>query len=71
MTEPRQRRARPAAELAELARSIAPGCRIEVEPDPKAALDRAWAAAARWSARPDLFSSIGDLLTASSPAVRP
>ena len=61
VTEPGNARARPAAELAALARSIAPGCRIEVEPDPMAALDRAWNEQSMICAAGSIFL-IGDLL---------
>jgi hypothetical protein len=60
-TEPGNARARPAAELAELARSCVPGCRIEVEPDPMAALERAWAHGPLVCAAGSIFL-IGDLL---------
>jgi dihydrofolate synthase/folylpolyglutamate synthase len=64
-TEPRNARARPAAELADLARSIVPGSRIqiEVEPDPTAALGRAWAHRPLVCAAGSIFL-IGDLLAA-------
>ena len=61
VTEPGNARARPAAELAALARSIAPACRIEVEPDPMAALDRAWNEQSMICAPGSIFL-IGDLL---------
>ena len=61
VTEPGNARARPAAELAALARSIAPACRIEVEPDPMAALDRAWNEQSMICAAGSIFL-IGDLL---------
>jgi len=61
VTEPGNARARPAAELAALARSIAPGCRIEVEPDPMTALDRAWNEQSVICAAGSIFL-IGDLL---------
>jgi folylpolyglutamate synthase/dihydropteroate synthase len=60
-TQPGNARARPAAELAELARSISPGCRIDVEPDPMAALERAWAHSQLVCAAGSIFL-IGDLL---------
>jgi dihydrofolate synthase/folylpolyglutamate synthase len=61
VTEPGNARARPAAELAALARSIAPGCRIEVEPEPMTALDRAWNEQSVICAAGSIFL-IGDLL---------
>ena len=61
MTEPGHARARPAADLAELARRIAPDCRIEVEPDPIAALERAWTHSSQVCAAGSIFL-IGDLL---------
>jgi dihydrofolate synthase / folylpolyglutamate synthase len=63
MTEPRNARARAAAELAFLARAIAPGCLIEEEPDPTKALNRAWACAPTICAAGSIFL-IGDLLNA-------
>jgi dihydrofolate synthase/folylpolyglutamate synthase len=61
VTEPGNTRARPATELAELARTIAPDRRIEVEPDPMAALQHAWAHGALVCAAGSIFL-IGDLL---------
>jgi dihydrofolate synthase/folylpolyglutamate synthase len=60
-TEPGNSRARSAADLAALARSIAPGCRIEVEPNPAAALERAWMHGPLVCAAGSIFL-IGDLL---------
>jgi dihydrofolate synthase/folylpolyglutamate synthase len=60
-TEPGNARARPAAELAALARGVAPGCPIEVEPDPMAALERAWTHRPVVCAAGSIFL-IGDLL---------
>jgi dihydrofolate synthase/folylpolyglutamate synthase len=62
-TEPANARARPAAELADLARSIASGSRIEVEPDPMAALERAWSHRPIICAAGSIFL-VGDLLEA-------
>jgi dihydrofolate synthase/folylpolyglutamate synthase len=42
MTEPATPRAQSAMELAGIARSLEPGARIDVEPDPLRALERAW-----------------------------
>ena len=61
VTEPANARARPAAELAALARSLSPDSRIEVEPDPVAALERAWTHAPLICAAGSIFL-IGDLL---------
>jgi dihydrofolate synthase/folylpolyglutamate synthase len=61
VTEPGNPRATPAAELAELARTIAPSLPIHAEPDPMAALERAWAQQPRICAAGSIFL-IGDLL---------
>jgi dihydrofolate synthase/folylpolyglutamate synthase len=61
VTEPGNTRARPAAELAETARGIAPRCQVEVEPDPMRALERAWAHGPLVCAAGSIFL-IGDLL---------
>jgi len=60
-TEPGNARARPAAELAELAQSLSAESRIEAEPDPMAALDRAWTHQPMICAAGSIFL-IGDLL---------
>jgi dihydrofolate synthase / folylpolyglutamate synthase len=43
MTEPATPRAHGAEELAAIARKLSPGAKIDVEPDPARALERAWA----------------------------
>jgi folylpolyglutamate synthase/dihydropteroate synthase len=60
-TEPDNARARSATELAELARTIAPSCAVEAEPDPMAALHRAWEHRPLVCAAGSIFL-IGDLL---------
>jgi dihydrofolate synthase/folylpolyglutamate synthase len=69
VTEPSNSRARPAEELASLVRALAPQCRIEIEPRPMAALERAWAYRPVACAAGSIFL-IGDLLDALGPGVR-
>lgn len=66
MTEPGNSRARPAGELAALARTLAPACRIDVEPRPMAALERAWTHGPLVFAAGSIFL-IGDLLEGLEP----
>jgi dihydrofolate synthase/folylpolyglutamate synthase len=61
VTEPAIARARPAAELAEVVRTIDPDHRVEVETHPMAALERAWSHGSRVCAAGSIFL-IGDLL---------
>lgn len=61
VTEPGNSRARPAGELAALARTLAPTLRIEVERNPMAALDRAWTHGPMACAAGSIFL-VGDLL---------
>jgi dihydrofolate synthase/folylpolyglutamate synthase len=61
VTEPGNSRARPAGELAALLRAISPDCRIEVEPNPMAALERAWTYGPLVSVAGSIFL-VGDLL---------
>ena len=61
VTEPGNPIATPASELAELARSIAVSVPIHAEPDPMAALERAWAQQSCICAAGSIFL-IGDLL---------
>ena len=61
VTEPENARARVASDLASLARTIAPGCRVVAEPDPMAALERAWTHSDFVCAAGSIFL-IGDLL---------
>jgi dihydrofolate synthase / folylpolyglutamate synthase len=66
-TEPPVERARPAAELAELARARGfPADRIGVDPSPAGALERAWSAAPLVCATGSLFL-VGALLEAIDP----
>jgi dihydrofolate synthase/folylpolyglutamate synthase len=62
MTQPRSARARPAAELADLARGLAADCPVEVEPEPGAALGRAWMHASLVCAAGSIFL-IGEILS--------
>jgi dihydrofolate synthase/folylpolyglutamate synthase len=61
VTEPRNPRARPAEELADLARSINSACEVQVEKIPMAALERAWQRQPLACAAGSIFL-IGDLL---------
>jgi len=69
VTEPSNSRARPAEELASLVRGLAPQCRIDIEPRPMAALERAWAYRPLACAAGSIFL-IGDLLDALGPGAR-
>lgn len=61
MTEPDTPRAHTAGDLAAIARKLSPAAKIEVEPDPVRALDRAWAHCPVICAAGSIFL-IGDLL---------
>jgi dihydrofolate synthase/folylpolyglutamate synthase len=69
MTEASNPRARSADELADLARKLSPRSRIEIEPEPRAALDRAWSYCPVVCAAGSVFL-IGDLLASLGPRVR-
>ena len=69
MTEPQNPRALSAEELAALALTFAPRCRIEVEPEPKEALERAWAQRPMICAAGSIFL-VGDLLSSLGPSAR-
>ncbi len=69
VTEPGNARARSAEELAALASALAPQRRIEVEPDPMKALERAWIHGPLVCASGSIFL-IGDLLGGLGPTVR-
>jgi dihydrofolate synthase/folylpolyglutamate synthase len=69
LTKPDNSRARSAEELASLVRGLAPQCRIDTEPRPMAALERAWAYAPLAVAAGSIFL-IGDLLDALGGGVR-
>lgn len=69
MTEASNPRARSADELAATARKLSPRSRIEIEPEPRAALDRAWTYCPVVCAAGSVFL-IGDLLARLGPAVR-
>jgi dihydrofolate synthase/folylpolyglutamate synthase len=69
LTEPGNSRARSADDLASLARALAPGARIETEPKPMAALNRAWTYCPLVCTAGSIFL-IGDLLEGLGPDVR-
>ena len=69
LTEPPNVRARSADELATLARAVAAGCPIAIEPRPMAALNRAWEFCPLVCAVGSIFL-IGDLLEELGPDVR-
>ncbi len=69
MTEAATPRAHSAAELAEIARKIAPKAKIDVEPDPKRALERAWRRCPVACVAGSIFL-VGDILGALGPSVR-
>jgi dihydrofolate synthase/folylpolyglutamate synthase len=69
VTEPGTGRARPAGELAVLARALAPDSRIEIERSPMAALERAWGHNPTACAAGSIFL-IGDLLEGLGPVAR-
>ena len=69
MTEASTPRAHGAAELAQIARKIAPKAKIDVEPDPKRALERAWRRCPVACVAGSIFL-VGDILGALGPSVR-
>ena len=69
MTEAATPRAHGAAELAQIARKIAPKAKIDVEPDPKSALERAWRRCPVACVAGSIFL-VGDILGALGPSVR-
>ena len=69
VTEPGNTRARSAEDLAALASALAPQRRIEIEPDPMKALERAWIHGPLVCASGSIFL-IGDLLAGLGPTVR-
>jgi len=69
MTEAATPRAHGAAELAQIARKIAPKAKIDVEPDPKRALERAWRRCPVACVAGSIFL-VGDILGALGPSVR-
>jgi len=69
MTEPPNPRSFPAAELADLARTLSPECRIEVDPTPKAALERALAGSDVACVAGSIFL-VGDILAALGSSAR-
>ena len=69
MTEPHNARARSAEALATMARALAPRCPIEVEPEPKDALERAWAQRPMVCAAGSIFL-VGDILASLSSSAR-
>ena len=69
MTEPHNARARSSEELAALARQVAPSCRVEVVPEPKDALNRAWTECPLVCAAGSVFL-VGDILSSLGGSVR-
>lgn len=69
MTEPPNPRAHTATELAAIARTLSPALRVDVEPNPREALERAWAHAQVVCAAGSIFL-IGDLLGTLAPSGR-
>lgn len=69
LTEPANIRARPADELAALVAALAPDCRIDLEPKPMAALERAWSYCPVACAAGSIFL-IGELLEGLGQGVR-
>ncbi len=69
MTEPATPRAHGAIELAAIANKVAPNARIEVEPDPRRALERAWRQCPVASAAGSIFL-VGNLLGSLGPSAR-
>ncbi len=69
MTEAATPRAHSAAELAQIARKIAPKAKIDVEPDPARALERAWRRCPVACVAGSIFL-VGDILGALGPSVR-
>ncbi len=69
MTEAATPRAHSAAELAQIARKIAPKAKIDVEPDPARALERAWRRCPVACVAGSIFL-VGDILGSLGPSVR-
>jgi dihydrofolate synthase/folylpolyglutamate synthase len=69
MTEAATPRAHSAAELAQIARKIAPKAKIDVEPDPARALERAWRRCPVACVAGSIFL-VGDILGTLGPSVR-
>lgn len=69
MTKPHNARARSAEELAALALALRPGCRVEIEPEPKDALERAWAQRPMVCAAGSIFL-VGDILSSLGSSAR-
>jgi dihydrofolate synthase / folylpolyglutamate synthase len=69
MTEPATPRAHSAAELAAIALKVSPNARIEVEPDPRRALERAWRQCPLACATGSIFL-VGNLLGSLGPSAR-
>ena len=69
MTEPATPRAHGASELAEIARKIAPRAKIEVEPDPAKALERAWSRCPVACVAGSIFL-VGNVLGSLGPSAR-
>ncbi len=69
MTEPHNARARPAEELATVARGFSPRCEIVIEPEPAEALYRAWDRSTLVCVAGSIFL-IGDILSSLGPTAR-
>jgi dihydrofolate synthase/folylpolyglutamate synthase len=69
LTEPSISRARPAEELASIARAVSPACPVEIVSKPIDALKRAWTHAPLVTAAGSIFL-IGELLEGLGPGVR-
>jgi dihydrofolate synthase/folylpolyglutamate synthase len=69
MTEPATPRAHSAKELAAIARKLSPGAKIDVEPDPARALERAWTYCPVVCAAGSIFL-VGNLLASIGPHAR-
>jgi dihydrofolate synthase/folylpolyglutamate synthase len=69
LTEPSISRARPAEELASIARAVWPACPVEIVSKPIDALTRAWTHAPLVTAAGSIFL-IGELLEGLGPSVR-
>jgi dihydrofolate synthase/folylpolyglutamate synthase len=69
MTEPATPRAHTAEDLAAIARKLSPAAKIDVEPDPARALERAWRYCPVVCAAGSIFL-VGNLLASLGPTVR-
>jgi dihydrofolate synthase/folylpolyglutamate synthase len=69
VTEPATPRAHAADELAAVCRTLSPTTKVEVEPDPRTALDRAWSHCPLVCATGSIFL-VGNLLESLGPSAR-